>query len=100
MKKLYKDTKKAYTRRYRVKHADKVAKYNKEHSADTVSRIQARREMVKKMGKGALRHKEIHHSNGNPKDNSKGNLKVAKFGHGGGAGKGNKNASGPHKKKR
>jgi len=88
MKKLYKDTKKAYTRRYRVKHAD------------TVSRIQARREMVKKMGKGALRHKEIHHSNGNPKDNSKGNLKVAKFGHGGGAGKGNKNASGPHKKKR
>lgn len=97
MKKLYKETKKLYSRRYRQEHADKVAKYNKEHSSDTVSRIQARREMAKKLGKSAIKGKEIHHSNGNPNDNSPKNLKIAKKGHGGGAGKGNKNAKGKHK---
>lgn len=91
-KKLYKETKKLYSRRYRREHPEKVARYNKEHSDDTVSRIQARREMIKKHGKSKLKGKDIHHKDGNPKNNSKNNLKVVRKHHEGGAGKGNKNA--------
>jgi hypothetical protein len=54
-------------------------KYNgtSEQLANRTSRNKARRKMVKKVGKSAVKGKDVHHKDGNPKNNSKGNLSVS-----------------------
>lgn len=46
------------------------------------SRNKARRKMVAKHGESKLKGKEIDHKNGNAKDNSMGNLRIAPKSHG------------------
>ncbi len=51
-------------------------KYRREHREEDAARHRARRLMIKKHGKAALRGKDVDHSNGNPLDNSPKNLKI------------------------
>lgn len=81
----------AYSRKYRKEHPEMKTKDNRKTVDARVKRNQARREMEKKVGKANLKGKEVHHKDGNPKNNSKSNLEIKKKGHGGGV-KGNKNA--------
>jgi hypothetical protein len=81
----------AYSRQYRKDHPEMKTKDNRKTVDARVKRNQARREMEKKVGKAKLKGKEVHHKDGNPKNNSKSNLEIKKKGHGGGV-KGNKNA--------
>lgn len=57
----------AYDREYQAR-PEQVAK--------RVARNKARRMMIKKHGKAALKGKDIDHKDGNPKNNSKSNLKI------------------------
>lgn len=91
--KKYKKTKKLYSRKYRKKNAKKVRAYNRKNSDKISSRAKARRKVAKKVGKSKIKGKEIHHKDGNPKNNSSKNLKIVKKHHGGGV-KGNKNRKG------
>jgi hypothetical protein len=55
--------------------------YRKYHSSpekikERASRNKARRLMIKKKGKKALKGKEVHHRDGNPKNNSPKNLAI------------------------
>ena len=58
--------------------------YKKEHKASrtperrkaNIMRKRARRLMIKKKGKAALRGKEVDHKNNNPTDNSAKNLRI------------------------
>lgn len=58
--------------------------YKKEYKAsrrpdrrlDNISRKRARRLMIKKHGKSALKGKEVDHKNMNPRDNSSKNLSI------------------------
>lgn len=54
-------------------------KYNlsKEQTERRSSRNKARRKMAKKVGKSAIRGKDVHHKDGNPRNNSRGNLRVS-----------------------
>jgi hypothetical protein len=54
-------------------------KYNltEEQTERRSSRNKARRKMSKKVGKSALRGKDVHHKDGNPKNNSRKNLRVS-----------------------
>lgn len=45
--------------------------------ANRSSRNKARRKMVKSVGNGALKGKDVHHRDGNPKNNSRKNLSVS-----------------------
>ena len=81
----------AYSRQYRKDHPEMKTKDNRKTVDARVKRNQARREMEKKVGKANLKGKEVHHKDGNPKNNAKSNLEIKKKGHGGGK-KGNKNA--------
>jgi hypothetical protein len=89
--KKYKETKKEYSRKYREEHPDKVAAYNKATVAERASRNKARAEVADKLGKAAIRGKDVHHKDSNPLNNSGKNLAVKKAHHEGGV-KGNKNA--------
>lgn len=44
--------------------------------ANRTSRNKARRKLAKVVGAAKLRGKDVDHKNGNPKDNSKGNLRA------------------------
>lgn len=44
---------------------------------DNIMRKRARRKMIKKHGKAALRGKEVDHKNLNPRDNSASNLSIS-----------------------
>jgi len=44
--------------------------------ANRTSRNKARRKLAKVVGAAKLRGKDVDHKNGNPKDNSKGNLQA------------------------
>lgn len=92
-KEATKKAKAAYSRRYRKtkKGKAKVRKYGKETVDERAARNAARAQYKKKYGVKKVKGKEVHHVNSNPKDNRKGNLKLAKKGHGGGV-KGNQNA--------
>lgn len=50
--------------------------YGSKTIADRSSRNKARRIAKKKYGAKKLRGKDVHHKNGNPKDNSKSNLTI------------------------
>ncbi len=92
-----KAAKAAYSRRYRASKegAAKYRAYNKKTSMERSARNKARRLMKKKVGASALKGKEVHHKNTNPKDNSKSNLTLRKSSHEGGA-PGNQNARKKH----
>ena len=57
----------AYDREYQAR-PEQVAK--------RVARNKARRMMIKKHGKAALKGKDVDHKDGNPKNNSRSNLKI------------------------
>ena len=61
-------TKRNYEREYSL--------YGSKTIADRSSRNKARRIAKKKYGAKKLRGKDVHHKNGNPKDNSKSNLTI------------------------
>jgi hypothetical protein len=84
-----------YQRRYRKSSegSKKVEEYNKATVADRSSRNKARRIVGARGG-------EVHHKDGNPRNNSRSNLVVAKSGHGGGTGGPNRNAAGRRRKKK
>lgn len=88
-----KKAKAAYSRRYRKTAAGKkqTTAYNRKTVDERASRNAARAKIAKRVGKKALKGKEIHHVDSTPTNNGAGNLKIAKKGHGGGV-KGNKNA--------
>jgi hypothetical protein len=54
-------------------------KYNlsKEQTERRSSRNKARRKMIKSVGKSAIAGKDVHHKDGNPKNNSRSNLRVS-----------------------
>lgn len=54
-------------------------KYNlsKEQTERRSSRNKARRKMAKSVGKSAIKGKDVHHKDGNPKNNSRRNLSVS-----------------------
>lgn len=74
----------AYQRQYRKKNASKVLAYNRKTVKQRASRNRARAAVIKSKGKSAVRGKDIHHVDGNPKNNSKSNLRVVKAHHSGG----------------
>lgn len=82
MVKKYKTTKKLYSRRYRAEHPEKVAEYSKKTVKERSSRNKARK-ILKEKGVNVA-GKEIHHKDGNPKNNAPSNLVVRKKNHGGG----------------
>lgn len=47
-----------------------------EQKKKRAARNAARRMMIKKHGKAALKNKDVDHSDGNPRNNSKSNLKI------------------------
>lgn len=59
----------AYDREYQAR-PEQVAK--------RVARNKARRMMIKKHGKAALKGKDVDHKDGNPTNNSKSNLRIMK----------------------
>lgn len=73
-----------YQRKYRVENKDKVMEYNRKTVKERASRNKARAELIKRVGKSALKNKDVHHVDGNTKNNSKRNLRVVKRHHGGG----------------
>lgn len=50
---------------------------SKKQLANRTSRNKARRAVVKAKGKAAVKGKDVHHKDGNPKNNSKKNLAVS-----------------------
>lgn len=80
--KKYKTTKKLYSREYRKKNKKKIREYGRKTSKEIVARAKARRELKKKGVE--LKGKEVHHKDGNPLNNSRKNLAIAKKHHGGG----------------
>lgn len=79
----------AYSRRYRKEHPEKVLAYNRRTIEERSARNKARRKLVE--AGVSVRGKDVHHKNGNPEDNSKGNLVATVRHHEGGA-PGNQNA--------
>ena len=55
---------------------DKAYQARPENVRKRVARNKARRMMIRKHGKAALKGKDIDHKDGNPTNNSKSNLKV------------------------
>ena len=55
---------------------DKKYESSEEQKKNRASRNAARRKAIKKKGKSALKGKDVHHVNGNPRDNSSGNTRV------------------------
>lgn len=55
---------------------DKAYESSPEQIKRRASRNKARRQMIKKRGKAALKGKDVDHTNGNPMNNSSKNLKV------------------------
>lgn len=51
-------------------------KYRRAHRAEDAARHRARRLMIKKHGKAAVKGKDVDHKNGNPKDNRVSNLQI------------------------
>ncbi len=83
----------AYSRKYRKENPGKVLAYNRRTIKQRASRNKARKIMARKYGKSAIKGKEIHHKSGNALNNSVGNLKIARKGHGGGTKGRNRNAA-------
>lgn len=52
------------------------AYYGSKTIADRSSRNKARRKAKKIYGEKALKGKDVHHKNGNPRDNSRSNLRI------------------------
>ncbi len=75
---MTKSERKEYFAKWYKKNRSKKIAYRKAHKVDDKIRHRARRKMVKKLGKSRTNNKDIHHVNGNPKDNSDGNLQVVK----------------------
>jgi hypothetical protein len=90
-KEATKKAKAAYTKRYRKEHPEKVKAYNRKTVDERAARNAARAEYKKKYGVAAVKGKEVHHVNSNPKDNKSSNTRLVKKNHGGGV-KGNQNA--------
>jgi hypothetical protein len=89
--KKYKETKKLYSRKYREENPEKVSAYLKKTVKERASRNKARKIMGAKKG-------EVHHKDGNPRNNSKSNLVVARKNHGGGRKRQSTRALGSKKK--
>ena len=96
LKKLYKTTKRLYSREYRKEHPEKIKEYNRKTVKQRAARNKARQEAEDMYGASAIKNKDIHHADSNPTNNSRSNLKIRKRHHEGGV-KGNKNAAGKHR---
>lgn len=90
-----KRAKAAYSRSYRASSAGakKVLAYNRKTSDERSSRNKARRKVASRLGKSAIKGKDIHHVSSNPLNNSGKNLRVVKAHHEGGTGRPNRNAA-------
>lgn len=55
---------------------DKQYQASPEQKKRRAARNKARREAIKRHGKAALKGKDVHHKDNNPKNNSKKNLKI------------------------
>lgn len=95
-----KKAKAEYTKRYRKEHPDKVLAYNRRTIKQRANRNKARKILAKKLGKSAIKGKDLHHISdvrvNGELDNSLSNLKIVKRHHGGGTRGSNKNAKGKH----
>lgn len=76
------EAQKEYYRKWRQRNKARVRSYEDSRREKTNSRKRARRKMERIYGKAALKGKSVDHKDHNPKNNSKGNLRIRKNYHG------------------